>query len=74
MLAQPLHYYLVMNATKEATMTKTKTMKTVASYKVNGTTVLWGIIEYVAGDWAGIRQADGRLDEVPSHLVVIDPT
>ena len=39
---------------------------------VNGTEVFRGVCEYQQGEWFGIRQADGRLDEChASHLWLV---
>ena len=46
----------------------------VVQYMVDGEIVFWGVAEYVAGNWVGIRQVDGRLDEAPASHVVPDPT
>lgn len=38
-------------------------------YEVNGNQAFDGILEYIRDGWAGIRGADGRIDEVPSHMI-----
>lgn len=40
------------------------------NYTVNGETVFGGVVEYVTEGWAGIRQADGRLDEARAEFLV----
>lgn len=50
---------------------------TLVQYTVAGTVVFGGFLEYRTADgWVGIRQphAGNRLDEVPAHLITIDPT
>jgi hypothetical protein len=44
------------------------------SFTIDGKVQWSGVAEYVSGSWVGIRQANGRLDEVPGDCVEIDPT
>lgn len=53
-------------------MTETLKTGTAVQYAINSD--IFGILEYVRGDWAGIRAPNGRLDEVPARLVIADPT